>query len=80
MTQITLQEFVNATTTSLVLMCGKARTREIVKLTIDEIHDDGCNGKHPLLHYAEGMRDVIARRGREDEMVALVTAARMLQK
>jgi len=69
---------VTSIATTMAVMCGKARTREIAALVIEEVKKDGCqDGIHPLGHYINAWRDVVARRGDQNEMIALVAAMKL---
>ena len=70
--------FTTNVATTLAVMCGKARARELMHLVIEEVQKDDCqNGIHPLEHYIIGFRDVVSRRNDQNEMIALVAAMRL---
>jgi hypothetical protein len=80
MTQITADEFAGITATTFLLLCGKARTRELTRLSIERLQQNGCHpdGSHPLLDYAVALKDVVAERNRPDEIEAMIVVIRQI--
>jgi hypothetical protein len=79
-TQITANQFADITATTFMLLCGKARTREIFDASMALLRSNGCHpeGSHPLVEYATAYKDVVVERNRPDEIEAMVVVIRQI--